>query len=107
VDQTSDGQDKPPDGQERPPRALWFGHSYGDVTALLVIDPYNDFISESGKFWGRLKAVAEANGRVQRGAEAGAPAASRSKAPRSAASAASPSLTPCTSPSRPTQYTVG
>jgi len=22
-----------------------------EVTALLVIDPYNDFISEGGKFW--------------------------------------------------------
>ena len=32
------------------------------LTALLVIDPYNDFISEGGKVWGRLKAVAEANG---------------------------------------------
>ena len=32
-----------------------------DVTALLVIDPYNDFISEGGKLWDRLKAVAEAN----------------------------------------------
>src|SRR4029077_6860152 len=31
-------------------------------TALLVIDPYNDFISEGGKVWNRLKAVAEANG---------------------------------------------
>ena len=31
------------------------------VTALLVIDPYNDFISEGGKVWDRLKAVAEAN----------------------------------------------
>jgi nicotinamidase-related amidase len=30
-------------------------------TALLVIDPYNDFISEGGKIWGRLQAVAEAN----------------------------------------------
>jgi hypothetical protein len=30
-----------------------------DVTALLVIDPYNDFISEGGKLWGRLKAVAD------------------------------------------------
>ena len=35
-----------------------------DVTALLVIDPYNDFISEGGKLWHRLKAVAEANGCV-------------------------------------------
>lgn len=34
------------------------------VTALLVIDPYNDFISEGGKVWPRLKAVAEANGCV-------------------------------------------
>jgi nicotinamidase-related amidase len=31
------------------------------ITALLVIDPYNDFISEEGKLWDRLKAVAEAN----------------------------------------------
>jgi hypothetical protein len=31
------------------------------VTAHLVIDPYNDFISEGGKFWSHLKAVAEAN----------------------------------------------
>jgi ureidoacrylate peracid hydrolase len=31
------------------------------LTALLVIDPYNDFISEGGKIWGRIKAVAEAN----------------------------------------------
>lgn len=31
------------------------------LTALLLIDPYNDFISEGGKVWGRLKAVAEAN----------------------------------------------
>lgn len=35
-----------------------------EVTALLVIDPYNDFISEGGKVWDRLKAVAEANGCV-------------------------------------------
>ena len=34
------------------------------VTALLVIDPYNDFIAEGGKVWDRLKAVAEANGCV-------------------------------------------
>jgi ureidoacrylate peracid hydrolase len=32
-----------------------------DITALLVIDPYNDFISEGGKIWDRLKKVAEAN----------------------------------------------
>jgi nicotinamidase-related amidase len=32
-----------------------------DHTALLVIDPYNDFISEGGKVWDRLRTVAEAN----------------------------------------------
>ncbi len=32
-----------------------------DITGLLVIDPYNDFISEGGKVWDRLKGVAEAN----------------------------------------------
>jgi ureidoacrylate peracid hydrolase len=30
-------------------------------TALVVIDPYNDFISEGGKVWDRLRDVAEAN----------------------------------------------
>jgi ureidoacrylate peracid hydrolase len=32
-----------------------------DITALLVIDPYNDFISEGGKLWSRIKDVAETN----------------------------------------------
>jgi nicotinamidase-related amidase len=32
-----------------------------DLTALLVIDPYNDFLSEGGKIWPRVKSVAEAN----------------------------------------------
>src|SRR5499427_4398044 len=32
-----------------------------DITALLVIDPYNDFIAEGGKLWDRLKTVVEAN----------------------------------------------
>jgi len=32
-----------------------------EITALLVIDPYNDFISEGGKLWDRLKGIAEAN----------------------------------------------
>jgi nicotinamidase-related amidase len=32
-----------------------------EITALLVIDPYNDFISEGGKVWDRLKTVAEEN----------------------------------------------
>src|SRR5262245_4732607 len=35
-----------------------------EITALLVIDPYNDFISEGGKVWNRLKTVADANGCV-------------------------------------------
>jgi ureidoacrylate peracid hydrolase len=30
-------------------------------TALVVIDPYNDFISEGGKVWPRIRTVAEAN----------------------------------------------
>src|SRR5262249_43497607 len=32
-----------------------------EITALLVIDPYNDFIAEGGKLWDRVKGVAEAN----------------------------------------------
>jgi ureidoacrylate peracid hydrolase len=32
-----------------------------EITGLLVIDPYNDFISDGGKLWDRLKTVAEAN----------------------------------------------
>jgi ureidoacrylate peracid hydrolase len=32
-----------------------------EITALLVIDPYNDFISEGGKIWDRIKGIAEAN----------------------------------------------
>src|SRR5246500_3285471 len=32
-----------------------------EITALLIIDPYNDFISEGGKIWDRIKTVAEAN----------------------------------------------
>jgi ureidoacrylate peracid hydrolase len=30
-----------------------------EITGLVVIDPYNDFISEGGKVWDRLKTVAE------------------------------------------------
>lgn len=29
------------------------------ITALLVVDPYNDFISEGGRFWPHVRAVAE------------------------------------------------
>jgi len=37
-------------------------HTYDkEITALLVVDPYNDFISEGGKIWNRIRAVAEAN----------------------------------------------
>jgi ureidoacrylate peracid hydrolase len=32
-----------------------------EITALLVVDPYNDFISEGGKIWDRIKGVAESN----------------------------------------------
>ena len=32
-----------------------------EITALVVIDPYNDFISEGGKIWNRIKGVAETN----------------------------------------------
>ncbi|GAS91520.1 isochorismatase family cysteine hydrolase [Mycolicibacterium brisbanense] len=34
------------------------------TTGLVVIDPYNDFISDGGKVWDRLQGVAEANGCV-------------------------------------------
>ncbi|MGX9146385.1 isochorismatase family cysteine hydrolase [Mesorhizobium sp. 128a] len=37
-------------------------HTYEkEITALLVIDAYNDFISEGGKIWPRIQAVAERN----------------------------------------------
>jgi nicotinamidase-related amidase len=29
------------------------------ATAILLVDPYNDFISQGGKLWPRVKAVAE------------------------------------------------
>jgi ureidoacrylate peracid hydrolase len=32
-----------------------------EITGLAVIDPYNDFISEGGKVWDRIKGVAEGN----------------------------------------------
>jgi nicotinamidase-related amidase len=34
------------------------------ATGLVVVDPYNDFISEGGKFWPHLREVAEAVGCV-------------------------------------------
>src|SRR5262245_3915845 len=37
-------------------------HTYNkEITALLVVDPYSDFISEGGKLWPRIQGVAEAN----------------------------------------------
>lgn len=36
-----------------------------DTTGLLVIDPYNDFISPGGKVWDRLKGVIETTDCVQ------------------------------------------
>ena len=33
-----------------------------DATGLLVVDPYNDFISDGGKVWPRVREVVEANG---------------------------------------------
>jgi len=35
-----------------------------ETTALLVIDPYNDFISEGGRIWDRIKNVAEATNTI-------------------------------------------
>ena len=32
-----------------------------EITGLVIIDPYNDFISEGGKIWDRIKGVAEGN----------------------------------------------
>jgi hypothetical protein len=29
-----------------------------DRTALLLVDPYNDFLSEGGKLWPRVKEIA-------------------------------------------------
>ena len=32
-----------------------------EITGLVLIDLYNDFISEGGKIWDRIKGVAEGN----------------------------------------------
>jgi hypothetical protein len=29
------------------------------TTAILLVDPYNDFLGEGGKLWSRVKAVVE------------------------------------------------
>lgn len=39
------------------------------ITALVVIDPYNDFISEGGKAWDRVRTTADANGCIAHMAE--------------------------------------
>lgn len=39
--------------------------SHPDHIALLIIDPYNDFITEGGKIWNRISGVAEANNCVR------------------------------------------
>ena len=39
--------------------------SHPDDIALLVIDPYNDFITEGGKIWNHIRGVAEANNCVR------------------------------------------
>jgi hypothetical protein len=48
-----------------PPRCILNGRDIPPsliVTwAVTTIDPYNDFISEGGKIWPRIKTVAEAN----------------------------------------------
>jgi hypothetical protein len=36
------------------------------VTALLVIDPYNDFISEGGKVWDRFISLCPSSHKHQR-----------------------------------------
>ena len=33
-----------------------------DITALLVIDPYNDFMSEGGKLYNAIRETADASG---------------------------------------------
>ena len=35
-----------------------------ESTALLIVDPYNDFLSDGGKAWPRLKAIADEVGLI-------------------------------------------
>jgi nicotinamidase-related amidase len=35
-----------------------------ESTALLLVDPYNDFLSEGGKIWSRIKPIAEEIGLI-------------------------------------------
>jgi ureidoacrylate peracid hydrolase len=39
------------------------------ITGVVVIDPYNDFISEGGKAWDRVRTTADANGCIEHMAE--------------------------------------
>jgi hypothetical protein len=32
------------------------------TTAILLVDPYNDFLSDGGKLWSRVKAIARLSG---------------------------------------------
>ena len=41
-----------------------------EITALLVIDPYNDFISEGSKIWNRLKTTTPATAAIATSKEA-------------------------------------
>ena len=36
-----------------------------DRTGLLIVDPYNDFVSDGGKLWPRVREVVEANGCIR------------------------------------------
>ena len=74
-------------------------HTYDkEITALLVIDPYNDFISEGGKIWDRIRAVAEANGRVPHKALARLRASRRAMGPRPPGTTTWPREARCTDP---------
>jgi hypothetical protein len=35
------------------------------ITAVLLVDPYNDFLSEGGKLWSRTKPIAEEVGLLE------------------------------------------
>ena len=37
-----------------------------ELTALLVIDPYNDFISQGGKIWDHIRAVGDTNRQIRK-----------------------------------------
>ena len=50
-------------GAQRQFSFCWTPHAYPTRnTALLFVDPYNDFLSEGGRIWPRVQAVAEGSG---------------------------------------------